>query len=96
MVSVILNTNVTYRHLKIPISHSVHISVRVEESSSKVFFSQPAQKLMKEVTGFDLEKINRARTRPGQVKAPLLKFMTTEMLERVSTFFSNFHIYIAF
>ncbi|XP_065221969.1 small ribosomal subunit protein mS22 [Planococcus citri] len=62
--------------------HQTSAQAAIDEKSSKVFFSRPAQTLMKKITGLDLEKVNQFRTLPGPLKDPLYKFMTTEMLEK--------------
>ncbi|XKL61953.1 hypothetical protein PGB90_001786 [Kerria lacca] len=52
----------------------------ITKETSKLFFSEKAQELMKQLTGLNIAKIYRTRTIEGKTLPSLHKFMTTEQL----------------
>lgn len=55
----------------------------ITKETSKLFFSEKAQELMKQLTGLNIAKIYRTRTIEGKTLPSLHKFMTTEQLRHV-------------
>ena len=55
----------------------------MNDEKSKIFFTEEAQKLMKKITGLDLEKVYKKRP-TGRVSDASYEFMTDKELKSVS------------
>lgn len=72
---------------KLYLKFDLFLTVEIDENKSKIFFSIEAQMLMKQLTGFDLDKIYRKRTTGDRIKDPKIEFLTTNQLKQVSRFY---------
>lgn len=60
-----------------------YVAVVIDSAASKKFIDGNIQKLLKQLTGLNLDKVFRARALGQRQSPPVYKFMTTEQIQEV-------------